>query len=391
MSAVSLTTTTTTRRNMTTQWIIGGALLVALMALPLLPSRMALSDLNLSLLGRFLTYAILALGLDLIWGYAGILSLGHGVYFGLGAYCMAMYLKLEASQGLPMPDFMAWSDVNKLPWWWQPFHHPWFAVAMGVLVPAILAAALGYLTFSRRVKGVFFSILSQALALVVVTLFVGQQGYTGGTNGMTNYKTIFGHDINATSTQHACFWLTVIALAALYIMARWLVAGRMGKILIAIRDGENRVRFSGYDPAMYKVFIYALSAGMAGLAGMLFVVQVGLITPTEMDITHSIKMVLWVALGGRATLTGAVLGAVLVNLAEYKFSVAFPTQWPYFMGALFLIVVLFLPAGVIGWAATMRQKLMPRRGSHEFSTDATKPEFESIERSTTDIAKNPVY
>jgi len=365
--------------------VCGGLLLIALLALPLLPAPFALSDFRLALLSRFLCYAILAIGLDLIWGYTGILSLGHGVYFGLGAYCMAMYLKLEASKG-QMPDFMAWSGVEKMPWFWQPFQSAWFAIPMAILLPTALAALLGYCTFRSRVKGVFFSILSQALALVVVTLFIGQQGYTGGTNGMTNFKTIFGYDLNAIGTQHFFYWLTVVALAGIYLASRWLVSGRMGKILVAIRDGENRVRFTGYDPAAFKVFIYALSASFAGLAGMLFVLQIGLITPTEMDVMHSIKMVLWVALGGRGTLTGAVLGAVLVNSAENLLSEKFPTIWMYFIGGSFIVFVLFLPHGIMGWLNQTWAKLSTRRSRNVYSHTAARSDV-----TTSELAENPVY
>lgn len=327
--------------------ILIGAIFLLLFALPLLPAPFALPDFRLSLLGRFLCYAIVAIGLDLIWGYTGILSLGHGVYFGLGAYCMAMYLKLEASGG-KMPDFMAWSGLEALPFWWRPFASPVFAICAAIFVPTILATLLGFLSFRSRVTGVFFSILSQALALVVVTFFIGQQGTTGGTNGMTNFKTIFGHDLNTASTQHVFYWLSLAALGAVWFFSRRLVNGKIGRILQAIRDGENRVRFTGYDPAAYKTFVYALSAGFAGLAGMLFVLQVGLITPTEMDVAHSVNMVLWVALGGRGTLLGAVLGAVLVNLGQNQLSESFPTQWLYFLGFGFLIFVMFLPRGLVG-------------------------------------------
>ncbi len=308
-----------------------------------------LSDFRLSLLARFLCYAIVAIALDLIWGYTGILSLGHGVYFGLGAYCAAMYLKLEASHG-KMPDFMAWSGVDAMPWWWQPFAYPGFALGMAVLVPTVLAAALGFLTFRSRIKGVFFSILSQALAIVVVTLFIGQQGNTGGTNGMTDFKTLLGHDLNDVKTQHFFYFLTVVTLALIYLGCRALVSGKVGKLLVAIRDGENRVRFMGYDPVMFKTFVYALSAALAGIAGVLFVLQIGLITPTEMDITHSIRMVLWVALGGRGTLIGAILGALLVNFGENALSEKYPMVWSFLVGAAFLATVLFLPNGLIGLA-----------------------------------------
>lgn len=306
-----------------------------------------LPEFRLNQLARFLTYALVALGLDLIWGYTGILSLGHGVYFGLGAYCTAMYLKLEASGG-KMPDFMAWSGVSQMPFWWGPFNSPVFALLASILVPTVLGALLGYAAFRNRIKGVFFSILSQALALVIVTLFEGQQGYTGGTNGMTNYKTFLGLDLNATSVAHGLYWLTVVVLFAAYFGCRALINGKIGKILVAIRDGENRARFIGYNPVAYQTFVYALSAALAGLAGMLFVLQEGLIEPKSMSILMSINMVLWVAIGGRATLIGAIIGTLVVNSGASLLSEKYPEIWSYFLGAAFIAVVMFMPDGLVG-------------------------------------------
>ncbi len=308
---------------------------------------MLLSEFRLGLLARFLTYGIVALGLDLIWGYTGILSLGHGVFFGLGAYCTAMYLKLEASGG-KMPDFMAWSGVDDMPFWWKPFRYAWFALPASIFIPMLLGAILGYAAFRNRIKGVFFSILSQALALVMVTLFIGQQGYTGGTNGMTNFKTFLGLDLNSDHVGHILYWVTAVILIAVYFGCRALVNSKVGKILVAIRDGENRARFIGYDPVAYQTFVYSLSAALAGLAGMLFVMQEGLITPTKMDILPSIEMVLWVAIGGRGTLFGAVLGAIVVNSGANLLSEQYPETWSYMLGACFVAVVLFMPQGIVG-------------------------------------------
>ena len=321
----------------------------------LLIAPLLLPEFHLNLLARFLTYAIVAIGLDLIWGYTGILSLGHGVYFGLGAYCTAMYLKLEDSGG-KMPDFMAWSGVDEMPWFWQPFRSPAFALCASILVPTLIAGLLGYAAFRNRIKGVFFSILSQALALVMVTLFIGQQGYTGGTNGMTNFKTFLGLDLNSKTASHSFYWLTVIILVAVYFGCRALINGKTGKILVAIRDGENRARFIGYNPVIYQTFVYALSAALAGLAGMLFVLQEGLITPLKMDIKMSILMVLWVAIGGRATLIGAIIGTLIVNGGEYTLSVNYPETWSYFLGMSFLFAVLFLPQGIVGWVLNLKNK-----------------------------------
>ena len=318
-----------------------------LFLLIIVAAPMFLSDFRLSLLGKFLTYAILAIGLDLIWGYTGILSLGHGVYFGLGAYCMAMHLKLVSANGA-LPDFMSWSGVESLPWFWMPFHSPWAALFFAILIPMIVAGLLGYLTFRNRIKGAFFSILSQALVIITVTLFVGQQGFTGGTNGLTNFTSFLGFKIGAPETKLALYYVTIGVLALVFLLALWFTSSRLGKILVAIRDGENRVRFIGYNPVSYKVFIYAVSAGLAGLAGVLFVLQEGIISPAQMGIVPSIEMVLWVAIGGRGTIYGAILGAIITNAAKTTFSEAFPNFWPIILGALFIIVVLFFPKGILG-------------------------------------------
>ncbi|MDD9271273.1 urea ABC transporter permease subunit UrtC [Paenibacillus sp. GCM10023248] len=321
---------------------------VFLAALALAP--LFLSEFRLSLLGKFLAYAIIAIGIDLIWGYTGILSLGHGVYFGLGGYCMAMHLKLAAS-GDQLPDFMSWSGVESLPWFWQPFHSAAAAFLLALLVPMLLAFVLGYLTFRNRIKGAFFSILSQALVIITVTLFVGQQGYTGGTNGLTNFDSFLGLNLQSPSTKLILFYVTLAAVAVVLVLCSFLVTSRLGNILTAIRDGENRVRFIGYNPVTYKVSIYCVSAGLAGLAGVLFVLQEGIISPAQMGIVPSIEMVLWVAIGGRSTIGGAVLGALVTNSAKTTFSEAYPAWWPIMLGAMFIIVVLLLPKGIVGTIA----------------------------------------
>lgn len=322
-----------------------------------------LSEFRVNLLGKFIAYAILAIGLDLIWGYAGILSLGHGVYFGLGAYAMAMYLKLEAADG-KLPDFMSWSGLENLPWFWQPFSSSFFALAMALLVPTILAFAIGYLTFKNRIRGVYLSILSQALSIIFVVLFVGQQAYTGGTNGLTNYKTIMGLSLASDSTRLLLYYIALALLVATYGLCRSLVSRRIGRILIAIRDGENRVRFSGYNPTTYKIFVYALSAAIAGLAGAVFVPQVGIISPAEMGIVPSIEMIIWVAIGGRGTLIGAVIGAILVNSLKSGISESFPDVWSYFIGFAFVLVVLFLPHGIVGMAKSAVAQLRAKPPVH---------------------------
>ncbi|UUZ83986.1 urea ABC transporter permease subunit UrtC [Paenibacillus sp. P26] len=317
-------------------------LLVLMLAAPLF-----LSEFRLGPLGKFLAYAILAMGLDLIWGYAGILSLGHGVYFGLGAYCMAMHLKLAASSD-GLPDFMSWSGVEKLPAFWVPFQSPAAALLLALLVPIAVAFILGYLTFRNRIRGSFFSILSQALVIITVTLFVGQQGYTGGTNGLTNFDTFLSLPLAEHSTKLGLYYVTVALVGATLLLSLWLASSRLGKILVAIRDAENRVRFIGYNPVAYKVFIYCVSAGLAGLAGIMFVLQEGIISPAQMGIVPSIEMVLWVAIGGRATIFGALIGAVITNAAKTMFSEAYPEWWPIILGGMFIIVTLFLPKGIVG-------------------------------------------
>lgn len=312
-----------------------------------------LSDFRMNMLGQFISYAIIALGLDLIWGYTGILSLGHGVFFGLGAYCMAMYLKLESSGG-KLPDFMSWSGVEKMPWFWRPFSSPVFTFMMIIIVPMLLAFVLGYFTFKNRIKGVYFSILSQALSIILVTLFVGQQAYTGGTNGITNFNKIFGHSLFSHSTKLTLYYIALIILVAAFILCSILVKGRIGKVLIAIRDSENRLRFSGYNPTTFKVFVYCLSAGLAGIAGAIFVAQVGIISPAQMAIVPSIEMIIWVAVGGRGSLIGAVIGALVMNLTKTFVSEQFPDIWSYFLGLVFVVVVVFMPYGLVGSIKKMK-------------------------------------
>jgi len=336
--------------------------IILLLVLIILP--VFVSDFRLNLMGKFLTYAIIAVGLDLLWGYTGILSLGHGIYFGFGAYLMAMYLKLESS-GSKLPDFMRWSGIRELPDFWEPFQYPVVAIIAAVLIPMIFAALLGYLTFRNRISGVYFTILTEALVIVIVTLFVGQQGYTGGTNGITGFDKIFGFELFSPSTQLILYYLTLVFLIAAYLFASYLVRGRLGDVLIAIRDGENRLRFLGYNAAVFKTFIYVISAGLAGLAGMLFVLQVGIISPTMMAILPSIEMVLWVAIGGRATLIGPVLGAIVINLARTGLSENYPDIWSYFLGILFIVGVIFMPEGLMGLFKQVSKKVRKNTGIKE--------------------------
>lgn len=305
--------------------------------------------LRLRLMGRFLSLAIVALGIDLIWGYTGLLSLGHGIFFALGGYALAMYLNLQLPPG-QLPEFFPLYGVEKLPLLWQPFHSLPVTVLAMLIVPGAIAGLLGYLIFRNRIKGVYFSILTQAALLVFYNFFNGQQKLINGTNGLkTDTQTFFGQLASSDGVQLLFYEVTVVVLLLVYILCRWLTSGRFGRLLVAIRDDETRVRFTGYDPTGFKVLVFAISGAIAGLSGGLYTVQTGIITPSIMDVAFSIEMVIWVAVGGRATLIGAVLGTLLVRLAQSSLSEQFPAVWLFFQGALFLIVVTVLPSGIVGW------------------------------------------
>jgi len=318
-----------------------------ILLLLLLAAPLVLSDFRINLLGKILAFAILALSLDLIWGYAGMLSLGHGVFFGLGGYAFAMFLKLEAAKG-ELPDFMFWSGLKELPTFWAPFQYAWFAIPMVVILPSLLAGALGFLVFRSRITGVYFALISQALALMVSILFIGQQPYTGGTNGLTNLTSVFGHSLYSVETQKTLYYVTITFLVGSYLLCLGIVSSPFGRLLVAIRDDENRVRFSGYDPAIFKTAVYVVSAALAGIGGALFAPQVGIVSPTMMGIVPSIEVAVWVAVGGRGTLIGAIIGAIVVNYAKSLLSESFPDFWTYFLGALFIGAVLIFPRGIIG-------------------------------------------
>jgi urea transport system permease protein len=303
---------------------------------------------RLRLLGRFISLAIVALGIDLIWGYAGLLSLGHGIFFALGGYALAMHLNLQP-QG-QLPEFFTLYGVSELPWFWQPFNSFLLTIIALVVIPGIVAGLLGYLVFRNRIKGVYFSILTQAALIVFFNFFNGQQKLINGTNGLkTDTQTIFGVLASSRQAQLAFYEISIICLILVYLLCRWLTSGRFGRLLVAIRDDETRVRFSGYNPTGYKVLVFAISGAIAGIAGALYTVQTGIITPNAMDVAFSIEMVIWVAVGGRGTLIGAIFGVLLVRLAQTFLSERFPEVWLFFQGALFLIVVTVLPTGIIGW------------------------------------------
>ncbi len=328
-------------------------LILVLLAMPFV-----LSLFRLTLLGKFLCYAIVALGIDLIWGYTGILSLGHGVFFGLGAYAMAMHMKLVAA-GSSLPEFMVTGGLKELPFFWKPFAYEPFAMIAIIGLPLILALAVGFSTFKNRIKGVYFSILSQALAWAFVTIFVGMQAYTGGSNGITGFTTLFGIQVQKPLNLVGFYYFAVVLLAVAYIACTWLMSRGIGKILIAIRDGENRTYFTGYDSSRYKTFIYCVSAILAGIGGALYVPFAGMISPKEMDIAFSVEMVIWVAVGGHGTLIGAIIGAILVNVMKTGISETVPDMWLYFIGLLFVLVVLFMPRGLVGVCDSLYTKVSP--------------------------------
>jgi len=331
---------------------------VAVLLLVLAPAL--LSDFRLGLLAKYLCYAILAVGIAIAWGNGGMLVLGQGLFFGLGGYCMAMYLKLEESGSVGLPDFMTWSGVESLPLVWKPFQHSWVALIAVVAVPVAVATLLGLLVFRSRVRGPYFAILTQALAAAFVILLVGQQGKTGGTNGLTNIQSFFGLSLADPADQRVIYFIVAITLGAVYLLARQLLNSRYGKLLMAVRDAEDRARFLGYNPTTVKVLAFATAAGMAGIAGALFVPVVGIISPALLGVVPSIEMVIWVAVGGRASLAGAIAGALLVNLGKTEISEEFPSQWTYLLGAMFVFVVAFAPKGLAGLAAQARDAIAAR-------------------------------
>lgn len=347
-------------------YVVGFFLLVVLPGLNLLPAEdswLHLSDFRLNQFGKFLAFAILALGLDLIWGYCGVLSMGQGVFFGLGAYCMGMYLALqigtESVYGSELPDFMVWTQVKELPLFWYPFKSFVGGFLGAILVPVLFATLFGFLAFRSRIKGVYFAIITQALAFAAWLVFNRNETRLGGTNGLTDFKQLLGYRLSDPSTQRALYLLTVLALGAAYLFCRWIVASRAGKVLIAIRDSESRVTFSGYTPWMFKLFVFVVAAGLAGLAGMLYVPQVGIITPAQIGVLPSLEVVIWVAVGGRGTLIGAILGAVAVNYGRSVLTNYFPEAWPFILGGLFVVVVTMFPDGLLGMIRKVTDRHKP--------------------------------
>lgn len=337
----------------TTEEAVGLALL-ALLILVVFP--LALEPFRLNLVGKYLCYAFVAIGLVLCWGAGGILSLGQGVFFGLGGYCMAMFLKLEAStpeatamQTTPgIPDFMDWNRVRELPWWWEPFHSLPFTLFAIIAVPTAFAYVLGVAMFKRRVGGVYFAIITQAIAAILTILIIGQQGFTGGANGITDLRTLAGWDIRPDSAKLTLYFVCCGLLLACLMLAQWVRKGKVGRLLVAIRDQEDRVRFSGYDAANFKIFVFCLGAAFAAIGGALYTLQEGFMSPSLIGIVPSIMMVIMCAIGGRKSLLGAVYGALLVNWAQTFFGERFPELWLFAMGFLFVAVVMLFPMGLAG-------------------------------------------
>lgn len=339
---------------------------IALLAVVILVVFPLVFDLfRLNLIGKYLTYAFVAIGLVTLWGYGGVLSLGQGVFFGMGGYCMAMFLKLEASdpestkiQSTPgIPDFMDWNQITALPWFWEPFHSFTFTLLAIFIIPALLAYFIGAAMFKRRVGGVYFAIITQAIALILTILIIGQQGYTGGANGMTDLKTLNGWDIRTDSAKYILYFLTGSVLIGVMAGLHWMLATKFGRLLLAMRDREDRVRFSGYDVANFKIFMFCVAAVVSAIGGALFTLQVGFMSPSFVGIVPSIEMVIFTAVGGRMSLAGAVYGALLVNAGKTVFSESFPELWLLLMGGLFIAVVMFFPNGLAGLYEKHKTKL----------------------------------
>ena len=343
-------------------------LAVIVPVLHLLPesSALYLSGYSMTLIGKYLTYALLAIAVDLVWGYCGILSLGHAAFFALGGYAMGMYLMRQVgTRGVYgdslLPDFMVFLNWKELPWFWGGFDSFWFAMLMVIAVPGLLAMVFGWLAFRSRVTGVYLSIITQALTYALMLAFFRNDMGFGGNNGLTDFKDILGASINAPATRISLFIASAVALALGYLACRYITLSRAGRVVQAIRDAETRTRFIGYRVESYKLWIFAFSAVLAGIAGALYVPQVGIINPSEFQPINSIEIVIWVAVGGRGTLYGAVAGALLVNYAKSYFTAAMPEFWLYALGALFVLVTLFLPKGVTGLGERFVKKVAPAK------------------------------
>lgn len=336
---------------------------------------------RLNLVGKYLTYAFVALGLVLCWGYGGILSLGQGIFFGLGGYCMAMFLKLEAStpvntmiQSTPgIPDFMDWNQLTELPWFWEPFNNFPLTLIAIIVVPSIFAYIIGAAMFKRRVGGVYFAIITQAVAAILTILIIGQQGYTGGVNGITDLRTLLGWDIRTDSAKFILYYINVGLLFVCLFISHVIKKNKVGRILVAMREQEDRVRFSGYDVSNFKIMVFCLASVFSAIGGAMFTLQVGFMSPTLVGIVPSIEMVIFCAVGGRLSIIGAVYGTLLVNFAKTALSESFPEMWLFSMGALFIGVVLFFPNGIAGLYQSYVEPIVDRFMNKKSTSAASEP------------------
>jgi urea transport system permease protein len=356
--------------NSATQKLLGGragAINLALLAgLLLVVFPLLLEPFRLNLMGKYLSYAFVAVGLVLCWGYGGILSLGQGVFFGIGGYCMAMFLKLEASDKIStkiqttpgIPDFMDWNQITSLPLLWQPFQSFAFTLAAVILAPTLFALIIGNAMFKRRVGDVYFSIVTQAIAAILTILIIGQQGLTGGVNGITDLKTLLGWDIRSDSARMILYFVNAGLLLGCILFGKYILSSKLGRLLMAMRDKEERVRFSGYDVASFKIFVFCVAAAFSAIGGAMFTLQVGFMSPSFVGIVPSIEMVIFAAVGGRMSLLGAVYGTLLVNLGKTYFSETFPELWLFLMGGLFIAVVMYFPNGLAGVVDTQGRRLL---------------------------------
>ena len=383
------------------QGAIGLAVLAALILI-ILP--LGLDAFRIGMVGKYLTYAFVAVSLVLLWGYGGILSLGQGIFFGLGGYCMAMFLKLEASDPIStkiqttpgIPDFMDWNQITAIPLFWQPFHSFTLTVLAVLLVPTLFAFIIGFAMFKRRVGGVYFAIITQAIALILTILIVGQQGYTGGVNGITDLKTLMGWDIRTDHAKYVLYYINAFLLIAIIMISRYILSSKFGMLLLAMRDKEERVRFSGYDVSNFKIFIFCFAAMISAIGGAMFTLQVGFMSPSFIGIVPSIEMVIFAAVGGRMSLIGVVYGTLLVNYGKSVFSETYPELWLFLMGGLFIAVVMFFPNGIAGIYADLMKKYQLRKAKSnsvavESVSTATQsesaPEIESV--STQSVSTEP--
>lgn len=372
----------------------GAVGLVILAALIFVVMPLGLDIFRLNLVGKYLTYAFVAISLVLLWGNGGILSLGQGIFFGLGGYAMAMFMKLEASDPITtkiqttpgIPDFMDWNQITALPWFWEPFKSLPLTIIAILTIPALFAYIIGFAMFKRRVGGVYFAIITQAIAMILTILIVGQQGYTGGVNGITDLKTVLGWDTRTNSAKYILYYANGIMLFGVIFLSRYVLSSKFGMLLLAMRDKEERVRFSGYDVSNFKIFIFCLAAMISAIGGAMFTLQVGFMSASFIGIVPSIEMVIFCAVGGRASLIGAVYGTLFVNFGKTFFSETYPELWLFLMGGLFITVVMFFPDGLAGIYSKFAKKFKFLRkfyGSDQPTDSATN---KSISADVIDMA-----